>query len=102
MAPSRRAQFHQLQEGAEAAEESRFDRLNLKLLELAGKHPEDVTVVDLAGQVCPDGPPCPAKVDGFTPRGFDGAHFSPRGAVWASEWLLPTLEAATKKPASGT
>jgi peptidoglycan/LPS O-acetylase OafA/YrhL len=102
MAPAAPSRFHQLREGAEAAEEQAFDRLNLKLLELAGKHPEDVTIIDLAGKVCPKGPPCPAHVDGFTPRGFDGAHLSPRGAVWASEWLLPTLEAAAKKPASGT
>ena len=102
MAPVAPSKFHSCGRARKRPRSRRFDRLNLKLLELAGKHPEDVTIVDLAGKVCPEGPPCPAKVDGFTPRGFDGAHFSPRGAVWASEWLLPTLEAATKKPASGT
>ncbi len=101
-APAAPGRFHRLQETAEADEDASFDRLNQQLLELAGRHPKHVTIVNLAGKVCPDGPPCPAEVDGFTPRPFDGAHFSPRGAVWASEWLLPTLEAATKQPASGT
>ena len=41
------------------------------------------------------------EVEGFVPRPFDGAHFSPRGAVWASEWLLPTIEKAGE-PANAT
>ena len=94
-APSAAAKFHRLQQGAQASEDASFGYLNNLLVQFAARHPGDVTVVDLAGQLCPGGPPCPTRVDGRELRPLDGAHFSPSGAVWASEWLLPYLESTT-------
>ncbi len=101
-APSAAAQFHRLQEGAQAKEDESFGHLDNLLVKFAARHPDDVTVVDLAGQVCPGGPPCPAKVDGLELRPLDGAHFSPAGAVWASEWLLPSLRSTNGGTPPGT
>jgi peptidoglycan/LPS O-acetylase OafA/YrhL len=94
LAPTAPAEFHVIKETDQEADDRAYDGLNQLLIRFAAKHPNDVTLVNLAGKVCPDGAPCPIKVEGFVPRPFDGAHFSPRGAVWASEWLLPTLEKA--------
>jgi hypothetical protein len=46
--------------------------------------------------VCPGPSPCPTKVDGISPRPADGGHFSPQGAVWAMQYLLPAIEQAGK------
>ncbi|MGZ4754860.1 MAG: acyltransferase family protein [Acidimicrobiia bacterium] len=101
-APAAPGRFHQIQETDEGVQDASFARLNQLLLQLAARHPGAVTYVDLAGKVCPGGPPCPAKVDGMTIRPFDGAHFSPQGAVWAAEWLVPSLETPGGKPPAGT
>ena len=100
-APTAPAQFHQIRRPTAGARTTSFGRLNQLLLQFAAQHPNDVTLVDLAGKVCPGGPPCPAKVDGITLRPFDGAHFSPQGAVWASEWLLRTSSRPAGKPPAG-
>jgi lysophospholipase L1-like esterase len=96
------AKFHQIKEVDQEAQDQSFDRLNQLLIRFKAKHPDDVTLVNLADKVCPGGAPCPEKVDGIFVRPFDGAHFSPAGAVWASEWLLPYLEEAGGQPQSGT
>ncbi len=101
-APSAAARFHRLQESSQANEDESFAHLDNLLVKFAARHPGDVTVVDLAGQVCPGGPPCPSEVDGLVLRPLDGAHFSPAGAVWVSEWLLPYLESTNGRPAAGT
>jgi len=74
-------------------ENRRFEDFNALLLRFVAAHPE-VTLVDLSAKVCPGGIPCPRELDGFAPRGMDGSHFTPRGAVWATEFLAPTLAAA--------
>jgi hypothetical protein len=63
-APSAAAKFHRLQQGAQANEDETFGHLNRLLVQFAARHPDHVTVVDLAGQVCPGGPPCPTEVNG--------------------------------------
>jgi peptidoglycan/LPS O-acetylase OafA/YrhL/lysophospholipase L1-like esterase len=65
-----------------------FYRLNALLIEYAKRHPATVSVVDMAGRVCPTR--CIQKVGGAAVRS-DGAHFSPTGAVWVARWILPQL-----------
>jgi hypothetical protein len=73
------------------------------LLRFAARHPRDVTLVDLAGLMCPGGPPCPEKLEnGITPRPLDGGHFSAASAVWAMRWLAPYVEQAGRKTGAGT
>ncbi len=67
-----------------------FTRLNALEAQFAREHPNDVTLVDLADLVCPNGGPCRAKVDGGAVR-VDGAHFAVHGAVWVARWLLPQV-----------
>jgi hypothetical protein len=66
-----------------------FARLNRLITDVAGRTP-GVKVVDLAGHVCPSGPPCPLVVDNVWVRG-DGEHYSSEGALWAARWLMPRL-----------
>lgn len=54
----------------------------------AHRHPEAASVVDLPALICPDGPPCPAEVDGVVPRPSDGVHFAGTGAAWVAERVL--------------
>ena len=51
-------------------------RLNALLRRFQARHRGEVTLVDLATKLCPNGPPCPAKVDGLHARP-DGRHFTP-------------------------
>ncbi|MGZ4691685.1 MAG: acyltransferase family protein [Acidimicrobiia bacterium] len=69
----------------------RFGSLNEAIEEFAARHPDGVTLVDVARKVCPEGLNCPAVVDGFEPRHVDGFHFQPEGAVWLTRWMLPAL-----------
>jgi hypothetical protein len=94
--------FNHMTDGEHQAQDAAFRRLNLVLLQFAARHPKTVTLVDLSGKVCPGGPPCPEKVEGFQPRGLDGGHFTPQGAVWAMRWLVPYVEQAGGKRRAGT
>ena len=75
------------------ADATAFGHLNLWLLRIAAAHPDDVRLIDLAGFVCPSGPPCPRTVDGIAPRAIDGLHFTPAGSAWVLDWLLPKVAA---------
>ncbi|MGZ4713091.1 MAG: acyltransferase family protein [Acidimicrobiia bacterium] len=79
-----------------------FQKLNNLLLAEASRHPGEVTLVDFASFVCPGGAPCPRTRDGFAPRAVDGGHYTPTGAAWALDWLLPRVVASTKPVAAGT
>ena len=70
-----------------AADDAGYGRLNALLQRFAARHPDKVTLADLAAQLCPNGPPCPARVDGLQTRP-DGRHFTPTSAVWAARFLL--------------
>ncbi len=60
------------------------------LRRFAEEHPEDVTLVDLAALICPEGPPCPERIVGRVIRP-DGGHFSPEGGAWVTRLLLRPL-----------
>jgi SGNH domain (fused to AT3 domains) len=67
-----------------------YVRLNALLRRFRARHPNQVTLVDLATKLCPSGPPCPALVTGTQPRP-DGRHFTPAAATWAARWLLSQI-----------
>ena len=65
--------------------------LNALFRTLAARHPESVSVIDLAAMVCPTGDPCPEAVDGVRLRPSDGSHFGPDGARWAGLRIVNAL-----------
>jgi hypothetical protein len=65
------------------------------LHEFARERPEDVVLVDLAALLCPDGLPCPERIEGQRLRP-DGGHFSREGAFWVGQRVLPTLVAGLR------
>jgi peptidoglycan/LPS O-acetylase OafA/YrhL len=69
------------------AETDGYARLNTLLHRFAARHAGQVTLVDLAARVCPNGPPCPERVGGLRARP-DGHHFTPAAATWAARWVL--------------
>src|SRR4051794_10499406 len=77
-----------------AADDAGYGRLNVLLHRFAARHPDNVSLVDLASKVCPDGPPCPENVDGLHARP-DGRHFTPTSAVWAARFLLSEVYGTT-------
>jgi len=79
-----------------AVDNESYARLNLILSNFAARHPDQVTLVDLAGQVCPGGPPCPETVGGVRLRP-DGRHFTPEVASIEAHWLLPKIVAAAPR-----
>jgi hypothetical protein len=77
-----------------------FELMNRLLREYARAHTDRISVVDLAGMLCPTGrQPCPEEVAGMRPRHRDGNHFEPDGADWVARQLMPQVMAAT--PGSG-
>ena len=72
------------------ADDAGYVRLDTLLRKFQARHPDTVTLVDLAAKLCPRGPPCPAFVAGTQPRP-DGRHFPPSAATWAARWLLSEL-----------
>ncbi len=78
------------QQTSTAVEDASYLRLRSIDLRFAKRHPDQVTVIDLASQLCPEGPPCPEFVHGHRPRP-DGRHFDPAAATRASRWILRQL-----------
>jgi peptidoglycan/LPS O-acetylase OafA/YrhL len=74
---------------------TRVAHLNEVFAEFAQAHPDDVTLVDLHGLLCPDGRPH-ELVEGQTMRA-DGVHFTGDGAIAVWEWLAPQLDALAKQ-----
>jgi peptidoglycan/LPS O-acetylase OafA/YrhL len=74
-----------------ATHRERPPHLNALFRELAARHPESVSVVDLAAMLCPTGDPCPEVVDGVRLRPADGTHFGPDGARWAGPRIVDAL-----------
>ena len=100
-------QVHYGQPGVTASDVD-YEHMNALLKEVAAKHADRVTVVNLGARVCPSGPPCPFVVDGFGSTGTptqqdvnairpDGVHYLPSGALWVARWLVPQIAAADKK-----
>lgn len=75
------------------------DCLNRIHREAAARAP-GVTVVDLAGWVCPGGT-CRTEQDEVELRP-DGLHFEGASGVWAAQWLLAESWSALGAPASST
>ena len=63
-----------------AVDNASYARLGTILHDFADRNRGSVDLVDLAKQVCPNGPPCPEDVDGLRLRP-DGRHFTPGGRV---------------------
>jgi hypothetical protein len=72
------------------ADDAGYVRLNTLLRNFRARHPDTVTLVDLAAKLCPSGPPCPAFVAGTQPRP-DGRHFPASVATSTARWLLSQL-----------
>ena len=72
------------------ADDAGYDRLDALLRRFRARHPVQVTLVDLAAQLCPSGPPCPAVVAGTQPRP-DGRHFTPAAATSVARWLFSQI-----------
>ncbi|MFM8972124.1 MAG: hypothetical protein ACKOOG_05695, partial [Actinomycetota bacterium] len=73
-------------------------RLGDFLTRYAAGRSEDVSTLDLAGLVCPEGPPCPPVVGGQRLRPFDGTHFDPAGAVRVAAWMWGHVGRAVGEP----
>ena len=76
-----------------AVDNASYARLGTILHDFADRNRGAVDLVDLAKQVCPNGPPCPEDVDGLRLRP-DGRHFTPAAASIEAQWLMPKLAAA--------
>ncbi len=63
--------------------------LRNRLHALAARHPDRTAVVEFSQVLCPAGVPCPAVVDGITPRPSDGGHFTDDTAPWVAARLWP-------------
>lgn len=79
--------------------DGKFAVLDRELRRFAARHPDLVTLIDVAEKICPHGPPCPAKVAGVRPRRVDGSHFDPAGSVWLARWMLPKILEAGRRAA---
>jgi len=79
------------------ADDAGYVRLNALLRRFQARHPSNVTLVDLAAQLCPSGPPCPALVAGTQPRP-DGRHFTPAAATSAARWLVSQIFPTPARP----
>ncbi len=84
---------------SDAAETSRYIRLNQLYTQYARAHSETVSVVDFAGMLCPGGPPCAGTVDGIEPRPLDALHFTPKTARWAAGRLFDAVLACRRTTA---
>ncbi len=73
-----------------AVDDAGYVRLGHILARFASSNANAVTLVDLAQQVCPTGPPCPEDVDGLRLRP-DGRHFTPTAAAIEADWLMPQI-----------
>ena len=72
----------------------RRDAVNRVIREVAIRHPEDVTLLDLQGYVCPTGE-YQSQVDGVSLH-EDGVHYTEEGAHLVWEWMTPRLEALAR------
>jgi hypothetical protein len=80
-----------------AVDDAGYARLDSIDRRFAQRHPDQVTIVDLAHRLCPDGPPCPEDVDGLRMRP-DGRHFTPTAATIEAKWMMPAIIEAARRP----
>lgn len=77
------------------ADNDGYIRLNALLRRFQARHASQVTLVDLATELCPSAPPCPATVAGMHARP-DGRHFTPTAATWAARYILSQTFGSTR------
>jgi peptidoglycan/LPS O-acetylase OafA/YrhL len=85
-----------------AEDDAKIERLNRLYREFAAAHPGEVSVVDLAEIICPDGSPCPEYVDGVRLRPRDGGHYEGDGPAWVAPRLLDAVALAAASPTSAS
>ncbi len=73
-----------------AIDDASYARLDSIERRFAKRHPDQVTLIDLAKRVCPTGAPCPEKVGGQRIRP-DGRHFTPASAARYGRWILAEI-----------
>ena len=73
-----------------AIDDASYARLDSIERRFAKRHPDDVTLIDLAKRVCPSGAPCPEKIHGKRIRP-DGRHFTPAAAAHYGRWILAEI-----------
>jgi peptidoglycan/LPS O-acetylase OafA/YrhL len=79
-------------------EAERRVHLNDLYRQFAARHPDDVTVADLAHIVCPSETTCPpTEADGTVIRPRDGDHFEGDGPTWLAPRLYPEIIRALKR-----
>jgi peptidoglycan/LPS O-acetylase OafA/YrhL len=79
-----------------AVDDASYARLDSILRRFVERHPDTVELVDFARALCPDGPPCPATVNGTRMRP-DGRHLTPAAAATTAHWLMPQIVHAVRK-----
>ena len=72
----------------------RRDAVNRVIREVALRHPENVTLLDLQSYVCPTGQ-YQSHVDGVALH-EDGVHYTEEGAHQVWDWMTPRLEALAR------
>lgn len=75
---------------AEDGSDGKVAHYNELMQRFSAEHPDNTAVVDLNKIVCPDGPPCPEKIDGVILRP-DGGHYTLETSPWLAERLLPAI-----------
>ena len=68
----------------------RREEVNRVIRDVARKHPESVTLLDLQGYVCPNGT-YESRLEGIELH-EDGVHYTKEGAHLVWEWMAPELE----------
>jgi hypothetical protein len=83
-------------DGGAAAEQDahwRDDELNALYRRFTEEHPDRVSLIDLAGFVCPHGKYEDLVIDGVRMR-YDGVHFTQQASYIVAGWLAPRIAAA--------
>jgi len=76
---------------AEAAQPHRVKAMNDAIKEVAAKNADTTFVMDLNKLMCPDGQHYLAKINGQQ-MSNDGLHFTPDGAEYVWQWMVPQIE----------
>jgi hypothetical protein len=64
--------------------------------DVAGRHPDNVQILDLAGLICPAGQ-FARTIQGIQVRNRDGVHFTTAGARFVGRSLLPAMRSIAEE-----
>jgi peptidoglycan/LPS O-acetylase OafA/YrhL/lysophospholipase L1-like esterase len=87
--------YQKFARGSGVWDPERVRKLNRLLNRLAAQRGDDIEIVDLYGEVCPNGE-FTDTLGGVTEARPDGAHFSDAGADWLARWLAPKILAVSQ------